>query len=291
MTGSILNPWHLFSAIGASRGAVARVDFVSGDAIMHADLPSDQLWVAIKDVLVYEDYEFLDRFRLSRLPVNATVLDAGAFVGLYSLRASQHARRVVALEPSSRNFRYLTANLTLNHLRNVEPRQVALSSSAGIAPFSEAGTTSRLDKDGQVLVEVNTLDDVVESLGHVDLMKMDIEGAEYNVFASSRSALGSIEKIAAEVHVYSDADRSGLAGLLTTLGRGGFEVEVLWHPFQNLWYGMTKPWRCSLKRYNDGSATLYRILLSLLYGAGPVARFLKQSVEIGYEGVLYAHRK
>jgi FkbM family methyltransferase len=258
---------------------------------MHANLPSDQLWVAIKDVLVYEDYEFLDRFKLSRLPADATVLDAGAFVGLYTLRASQYARRVVALEPSPKNFRYLTANLILNHLRNVEPRQLALSSTAGLAPFYDTGTTSRLDKEGQILVEMNTLDHVVESVGHVDLMKMDIEGAEYEVFASSKSALKSIEKIAAEVHVYCGADKLGLTNLLTTLGRGGFAVEILWHPFQNVWYGVTKPWSCSLKRYNDGSATLYRCLLSLLYGAGPIAKFLKQSVEIGYEGLLYAYRK
>jgi hypothetical protein len=44
--------------------------------------------------------KFLDRFRLSRLPSDATVLDAEAFVGLYSLKASPCAKRVVALEPS-----------------------------------------------------------------------------------------------------------------------------------------------------------------------------------------------
>jgi hypothetical protein len=50
-----LSPWSLFNTIGASGGREASVDFMSGDAMLHAILPSNQLWVAIKDVLVYED--------------------------------------------------------------------------------------------------------------------------------------------------------------------------------------------------------------------------------------------
>jgi FkbM family methyltransferase len=287
---SILIPWNLFNSIGASPGGSARVDFASGGAMLHAVMPSDQLWISIKDVLVYENYEFLDRFRLSRLPPRATVLDAGAFVGLYSLKASTYAKKVVALEPSPQNYRYLASNLRLNASQNVEAHEVALSSTTGIAPFSEAGTVSALDKDGHRLVRTTTLDDVVDSLGRVDLLKMDIEGAEYEVLAASKTALGNITKITAEVHVQSDAHRLGLKVLVSTLRESGFEVQIFSSPFQSMTYGMTKPWNCALKRYNGGSATLYRVLLSVIYGTGPLARVLKQSMEVGSEGLLFAHR-
>jgi len=259
--------------------------------MLHAILPSDQLWVSIKDVLVYEDYEFLDKFRLSRLPSDATVLDAGAFVGLYTLKASRYAKRVVSLEPSEQNYRYLESNIMLNGADNVEPRQVALSSKAGFSRFSQSGTTSTLSEGGQQAVETTTLDDVVESVGHVDLLKLDIEGSEYEVFAASRSALREIAKITAEIHIYTGAHKRGLERLITSLGENGFEVVTMQSPFQSMWYGLTKPWNCSLKHYNNANASLYRLLLSTIYAAGPVARTLKRSMEKGSEGLLYAYRK
>lgn len=267
------------------------MEFTSGGAVMRAMLPSNQLWVAIKDVLVYEDYEFLDNFRLSRLRADSTVLDIGAFVGLYSLRASRYANSVVSLEPGEQNYGYLESNIMLNRVANVEPHQVALSSTSGVSSFSESGTTSTLSESGQQIVKTTTLDNVVESVGHVDLLKLDIEGAEYDVFAASVSALEQVDKITAEIHVYNDAHRLGLAKLVNTLGEKGFKVVTMRSPFQTMWYGMTKPWNCSLRRYNGGNAALYRLLLSGIYGAGPVARTVKRSMEIGFEGMLYAYRK
>jgi FkbM family methyltransferase len=287
----ILSPWQLFNKIGAAGGRSASVDFMSGGALLHAVVPSNQLWVAIKDVLVYEDYEFLDSFRLSRLPPRATVLDAGAFVGLYSLKASRYAKRVVSLEPGEQNYEYLESNLMLNGADNVEPRQVALSSTSGLSRFSQMGTTSTLSELGQQVVETTTLDDVIKSVGHVDLLKLDIEGSEYEVFAASRSALREITKITAEIHIQNDTHRQGLRKLVATLRENGFEVLTMQSPFQTMAYGMTKPWNCSLKRYNNGNASLYRLLLSAIYGTGPVARTLKRSMEIGSEGLLYAYRR
>jgi len=257
---------------------------------MRALLPSNQLWVAIKDVLVYEDYELLDRFRLSCLPPGATVVDAGAFVGLYTLKASRYAKRVVALEPGERNYWYLESNIRLNRAENVEARQVALSSRRGVFAFSQAGTVSALQDTGEQLVETTTLDDLVEGIGHVDLLKMDIEGTEYGVFAASYSALDEVDKITAEVHVQNSAHREGLRKMVAKLGHAGFEVVMMPSPFQGVVYGATKPWNCALKRYNEGNATLYRLLLSLIYGSGRIARTVKGFMEVGSEGLLYAYR-
>jgi len=284
-------PWRLFEKIGATAQSNASVEFEAGQRILRANLPPDQLWVAIKDILVYEDYEFLQSFRLSKMPVAATVLDAGAFVGLYSLRASQFARRVVSLEPSPRNYAYLTANLSLNKISNVEPHELALSSKEGISAFTEAGTISGFDRNGRHLVETTTLDDVAESLGRVDLLKMDIEGAEYDVFAASKLAWKRIAKITAEVHVYNEAHKIGLRKLVQDLRRNAFEVKVLWSPFQGIAYGITKPWKCALRRYNGRDPMLYRLMLSAIYGAGPLAGALKRSMEIGSEGLLFAYRE
>ena len=173
----------------------------------------------------------------------------------------------------------------------MEPRQVALSSTSGFSRFSQMGTISTLSELGQQVVETTTLDDVIKSVGHVDLLKLDIEGSEYEVFSACKSALREVTMITAEIHVHNNAHRLGLKKLIITLGENGFEVLTLPSPFQTMVYGMTKPWNCSLKRYNNGNASLYRLLLSAIYGTGPVARTLKRSMEIGFEGLLYAYRK
>jgi hypothetical protein len=110
-------------------------------------------------------------------------------------------------------------------------------------------------------------------------------------FAVSKSALREIAKITAEIHIYTEAHKLGLKKLVTSLRENGFEVVTMQSPFQTMLYGLIKPWNCSLKRYNNGNASLYRLLLSAIYGTGPIARTLKQSMETGSEGLLYAYRK
>ena len=287
----MVNPWRLFEALGASRGDTATVEFVTRGTVIRAQVPSNQLWVSIKDVLVYEDYEILDEFRLSALPRGATVLDAGAFVGFYSLKASQYASRVVSLEPNTASFRLLKANIDRNRVRNVECRSVALTATGGPRRLEEAGTISEVRPDGRLIVDSVTLDALVEELGMVDLMKVDIEGAEHEVFGAGISALKRIDKIVAEVHVFNEAHENNLGTLVRSLEASGHVVKLFPSPMLNWKYAVAKPWACSLKRYNEGRALTYRLLLSFIYGAGPLASIAKQRLEIGRELLLFAHRK
>lgn len=137
-----------------------------------------------------------------------TVLDVGANEGLYTLFSARRvgaAGRVVAFEPSSRERSRLQRNVRRNRLGNVTVVPCAVGSSEGTAALQIASgvhsghnTLGALVHDdapsaGVEHVPVERLDSVVDRLGiaQVDVIKIDVEGAEMHVLEGARRTLSS----------------------------------------------------------------------------------------------------
>ncbi|AMO23598.1 hypothetical protein GCM10027034_38640 [Ramlibacter solisilvae] len=136
---------------------------------------------------VYERH-MIDFFRRVLRP-GMHVIDAGANIGLYSLLAARlvgSQGKVWSFEPNSENCRLLLLSATENGLADIIALQpVALGDHRGFTYF-----TSALGSNGGVLerakqslthpsckiVPLTRLDDF--GIERVDLMKMDVEGAE-----------------------------------------------------------------------------------------------------------------
>jgi FkbM family methyltransferase len=135
-----------------------------------------------------------------------TFIDVGANMGLYTLFAARRVGPdgvVVAIEPSSRDFAILEAHLALNHLMNVHPLKIAISDRPGeadllIAPENVSGHNTlgyfaydSVAPQGKERVRVERLDDVVQRIGlqRVDVIKMDIEGAELHALHGAKEIL------------------------------------------------------------------------------------------------------
>jgi FkbM family methyltransferase len=148
------------------------------------------------------EFAFLDRV----LRPGMTFVDVGANEGLYTLFAARrvgHAGRVVAIEPSSRERALLEANLARNRLGNVTVVPRALADAPGsaelkIAPKRHGGhnTLGRFIYEGDVVVArekvpVETLDALAArlDLGRVDVVKIDVEGAELKLLSGGRGLL------------------------------------------------------------------------------------------------------
>jgi FkbM family methyltransferase len=153
---------------------------------------------------LYEPNEFLwlDRF----LAPGMTVIDGGANIGLYTLYAARRvgpAGTVLAIEPSQRDFDRLTEHVRLTRLRNVRCRRLALSRAPGrgqlrVAAEWNAGhnTLGEFGYETTELVrveevKVRALDAIVadEGLQRVDLIKLDIEGAEYDALRGAEATI------------------------------------------------------------------------------------------------------
>ena len=179
----------------------------------------------------FERYE-LD-FAVNCLQPGMTFVDIGANVGLFSIPAAKKLQRgnVYAFEPASSTFQLLINNVRLNQLDNVHLVRSALGDYRGEAvlhlnvPGKDGlNTIGRPTHDcsevvGTERVPVTTLDAFLQSSGiaHVDLLKVDVEGAELLVF---RGAAELLARPDAPLILYE-------SGFLSK-GFGYHPVETIW---------------------------------------------------------------
>lgn len=132
----------------------------------------------------------------------SVVVDVGANFGLYAVSAALYARphgRVFAFEPAPNAFALLQRNIADNGLGElVTARPFAVAASAGRAQFyvgddvsfSSLHRTQRLHDDVEcVEVELVALDTALADAPSVDLLKIDVEGAESEVLRGARALL------------------------------------------------------------------------------------------------------
>ncbi len=125
-----------------------------------------------------------------------TVVDIGANIGYFTLLLAALVGpegRVLAVEPNGRNLRMLEASRRLNGFDHVVPIQVAASRSTGLLELHAShsnGTTTALRTGRETaaldaLLAAETvpalrLGDILPADRRVALVKVDVEGAEYN---------------------------------------------------------------------------------------------------------------
>lgn len=114
-----------------------------------------------------------------------TVIDCGAFNGNSSLFFAScvgKSGKVYAFEPIPNIYLNLQENLSNfpDLQERIHIKNLGVSSQKGVLRFRRSGAASRIDPNGDIEVEVVTIDDFVEShqLRHISLIKMDIEGYE-----------------------------------------------------------------------------------------------------------------
>ena len=192
----------------------------------------DNLGLAyVKTGISSEDQE-MTVFRRLVAP-GMTVFDIGANIGLYTLYASAKCApggQVHAFEPTPQTFAWLVENIEFNGLENVHANQLALSNSPGLSSFwlsEDCDCNSFLPSAGQHIdVHTVTLDDYVESerIASVDLIKLDVEGAEplvirggKRLFSSEQAPLLMIE-INHGIFERMGSDSASLISMLRDLG-------------------------------------------------------------------------
>ncbi len=171
---------------------------------------------------------FEDCYRLDRIahPVR-TVLDIGANIGLFAIAARRHFAHALiqCYEPNPALEPYLAAHCAdIGALYNMEavgsaPGRIALESDN-----DSLHSVSQLRSDGSIVQR--SFSDAVAKLGNVDLVKLDCEGAEWDIF-SDPAPWQQIRSIVMEYHLWArpDATTESVERCLQALGFGGITVE------------------------------------------------------------------
>lgn len=161
------------------------------------------------------------------------ILDCGANVGFASLyfRRLYPAARITAFEADPALFAILTANLQANGAGSVETRHAAVWTSAGSLTFhcegSDSGMIGSLSGavDGRATdVPSVRLRDVIDE-APVDLLKLDIEGAEDAVLADCEPVLHRVKALVMDLHEFDPAMRQA-PRVLERLARARFSYAV-----------------------------------------------------------------
>jgi FkbM family methyltransferase len=191
-----------------------------------------------------------------------TFIDVGAFVGRYTIYACKILKPkgeavIVALEPDPTNYAALKRNTvifpcikTMNvALYNNDDEEIEFHlgkrDSSGL---SQMGTLrpvhlnpsyhfrNELLKD-TIIVKTIRLDTLIKSLGlsKVDLVKMDIQRAEYMILTDPTLDLSKVENLIVEVHYRYGTRESN--EIIRSLATKGFKVTALYpSEKENYWY-------------------------------------------------------
>jgi FkbM family methyltransferase len=127
-----------------------------------------------------------------------TFVDVGANIGYFTLLAASQGAHVVAYEPTRAVFERLRENVALNGFDDVTVVNAAVAEKRGTLTLYESTNdpeANNLFGDGDHPVEVATIcldDDLAEhGVEKVDLLKVDVEGAEPLVLAGAIRLLRS----------------------------------------------------------------------------------------------------
>jgi FkbM family methyltransferase len=172
-----------------------------------------------------------------------TVLDVGANVGQFALVAAHRVGptgRVHAFEPTPELAAHILRNLELNGLENVAVSPIAVSDAEGHAVLhfvepDDPGVNSIVNPSpgGRMLeVPTVTLDGYVarHGVGPVDVIKMDIEGAEMPALRGARNLLSGADApvLVLEFHpttlAYSGHSPDDMLGLLDSYGYAFYPI-------------------------------------------------------------------
>ena len=169
-------------------------------------LRTSEIYV-LEEVLGYELYDRIGQYVPQR---GWTVFDLGANVGIVSTLAAKRGAEVYAFEPNPDCFRRLLKSTLKNHLEaRTHAFNVALGAEVGKGSLQvvRGGTTGGTVVTGAGgeqarRVSVTTLDQIVAAVGisRIDLLKIDVEGAEADVLRGAERALALTERTIIEYH-------------------------------------------------------------------------------------------
>jgi FkbM family methyltransferase len=187
-------------------------------------------WYTIYENVIREDY-FSDGISLAE---GDTVIDIGANFGSFTVLASKkvgRTGRVIAFEPNPDVCERLKHNVAINALSNIEVRNEAVCGQDGeivlLLQERSSLTTmfSNIDQRESndvrpFTVKAAGIVPILRSLDRpVALLKIDCEGAEYDIFtAIDRDTMKNVRQIAMELHTIDGHSDREIVDKLTDFG-------------------------------------------------------------------------
>lgn len=213
------------------------------------------LYAFYREIFVQNDYYFKHK---SKSPF---IIDCGSNIGLTSiyLKNFYPDAKILAFEPSSKNFECLNKNIKSNNISGITAINKALydkkskilmhGDSEGICSISD-----QTIKNKNEYVETTLLSDYISQT--VDLLKIDVEGSEYKIIEDlhNNKKLNFIEKIIMECHLNPENTNVSIGKvelMLKQLSKSKFNIKYP-KEFKNNFYDF-------IENFNESTEDMLRL--------------------------------
>ena len=181
----------------------------------------------------YQVTEILEaeQYKAGRIKCD-TLVDIGANIGMASLYFKDYAKHIYAVEPSPECYEALVLNT--KSYPKIKTYQLAISSNCDKMPLytDNDGTVPQTiypySPTAEILVDAVDFPTFMERAGinHIDIMKIDTEGAEYVIFPSLafQKVVDKIDLIVGELHFVA---RGFPDAVMQILSEYGFKTEYI----------------------------------------------------------------
>jgi FkbM family methyltransferase len=157
------------------------------------------------------------------------VIDCGSNIGLSIIyfKKLYPRSRILAFEADKTIFEVLRGNLSRFGYENIDLHCKAVWSSETTLNFyaegADGGRLSNSTDRQDVTVPTVRLRDFLDR--DIDMLKMDIEGAESEVILDCADSLGQVRNLFIEYHSFEN-ERQTLHSLLNAIDRAGFRIHI-----------------------------------------------------------------
>jgi len=204
-------------------------DFKYNKKRISIELNSEADESVFNEIFIERDYKALEE--IIKGTVNP-VIDIGAHIGVFVVyvRALNLNVPIFAYEPEEENFKALKNNLKLNHCeKNIIAKNLAVAGEEAVKTLyisQDSHNHSLVNPtENSKKTQTTTLQKILQKTGVCDLVKMDCEGAEFEILRSMGPAdFRKIKNIYVEYHEYLPELKS--AGLKQILEKNGFKVKL-----------------------------------------------------------------
>jgi FkbM family methyltransferase len=203
------------------------VAYLNGNIFHYPDAASFAF--AWKQIFLNECYRFKANSEFPR------IIDCGANIGLASIywKKAYPAASITAVEADPEVFAIMRRNFQEAGIEDIECIHAAIWHEEGEVEFASSGadaggviTGTQLAAGKIIRVKAMPLNELLGGMP-VDLLKIDVEGAECEILIGHHDWLTEVQRVFVEFHSYANRDQR-LDLILTTLRRAGFRIHL--HP-------------------------------------------------------------
>lgn len=163
---------------------------------------------------------------------NPTIIDCGANMGLSVLYFSKKYpnAEIIAFEPDEGVLPFLEKNIQSQKMNTVKLYKKAVwTEETELKFYTDNGLGGRIEKEYEnqtpKIIKSVRLRDFLDTQNPIDILKIDIEGAEYAVLQDCESMLSNVNHIFIEYHSICDEEQH-LEDILNIVKRQGFRYHL-----------------------------------------------------------------